>query len=318
MNVRDGNLAITGGAGYIGSHLSRELLIQGRPHIVIDDLSSGDRSLLDSSVPFFGVSILDTRRVAKILKDCKIRTVVHLAALKSVAESVANPSRYFEVNETGTKTIVEAMKMAGTHNMVFSSTAAVYGEIGNDEAFIESHSMKPSNPYGQSKSNAELLLRSACDESELNTVVLRFFNVGGAISTHLRERKGDNVLSVLWRCVEEGTPFLIFGNDYETRDGTCIRDYVHVQELVRAKLRAISLLEKKELRGLEVVNLGSGIGFSVLELVREFEAVTGNRINVVYGGRREGDPAVSVADISKSKDFLGWSPVMTLADIVRG
>lgn len=303
-----GTLLVTGGAGYIGSHTVKHLLANHERIVVLDNLVFGHREALPlDRVTFVEGDMGDAGLMDKLFADHQPEAVLHFAAFAFVGESVENPLKYYRNNLAAPLTVLEAMQKHGTRRFIFSSTCATYG---NPVSFPmdETHPQKPVNPYGESKFMLEQMLKD-CDRAfGLKSVFLRYFNASGCDlegeigedhtpETHLIPR-------VLMAATGEIESLTVFGTDYPTPDGTCIRDYIHVQDLARAHALALDYLRKG---GESVaVNLGTGRGFSVKEIIATAEAVTGKTIPVSYGPRRAGDPPELVANPAKAKAVLGW------------
>lgn len=302
------SLLVIGGCGYIGSHMVKCLLDAGHRVTVLDDLSSGFRdSLLGGElvVGNFGNRIL----LEDLFACSKFDGVLHFASFIQVGESVVNPAKYYQNNVANTLTLLEAMKEHGIGPIIFSSTAAVFGE----PVYIpinEAHPREPINPYGMSKYMVEAMLRDFDHAYGLRSVVLRYFNAAGADSkARIGERHNPETHLIplaLQAVLGRRPPLQVFGKDYDTPDGTCIRDYIHVDDLADAHLRALEFL----LSGgaTSAFNLGSGSGFSVKEVLDSVAKVTGLEVPMEYGARRGGDPARLVADASMAKSILGWKP----------
>ncbi len=310
-------ILVTGGAGYIGSHTVRLLLDQGYEVTVVDNLSKGYRE----NVPvghLVEMDIADTRRLAAVLKESGAEAVVHFAAFIAVGESMREPARYFSNNVCGSLSVLAAMADAGVRHIVFSSTAAVYGNP-HATPILETFPIQPVNVYGESKVMVETLLRWFDEIHQITNVRLRYFNACGADP---QGRLGEqhepetHLVPLVLRAVESGQPVTIFGDDYDTPDGTCIRDYIHVNDLARAHIQALEYL----LGGgtSDAFNVGTGTGHTVLEIIRAVEEVTGRKVPYTTGPRREGDPAALVAASDKLRTKLGWKPQYTdLREIVR-
>jgi UDP-glucose 4-epimerase len=308
---------VTGGAGYIGSHMVKRLRAAGRDVVVVDDLSSGHRDAVPDGVPLFVGDVGDLRLVEHVLRRYDVRAIIHFAARIEVGESIANPRLYWMRNVVVSAHLLEAALDAGVRHFILSSTAAVYG-IPKASPITESEATRPINPYGETKLAIERMLRTYADAYPLRYAALRYFNAAGADGT-LGERH-DPETHVIPRALDAalrgGRAFTIFGRDYPTPDGTCVRDYVHVADLADAHLAALEHLERGGESG--PFNLGSGTGHSVQEVVAMCRAVTGRPIPVVEGPRREGDPAVLVACPRRAQDCFGWSATRSSLDrIVR-
>ena len=309
---------ITGGSGYIGSAISAYLLDNGYAVAVVDDLSTGNKEAIDKRATFHSGSILDKSFLIEVLNG--IDTVIHCAAKSLVEESFASSQLYSQINTDGTNTLLNAMTQSGVNKVIFSSTAAVYGDA-NDNPLLENSKINPINPYGQSKYEAEKLVAEFAKKGNA-AVTFRYFNVAGSYKSDNGELLVENhknethlIPKILKNTLRNGvdSKVEIYGNDFLTKDGTCIRDYLHVQDLAHAHLLAIKKLEIGESK---VFNLGSGIGYSVLEVLDEIESVMGVKLNRVISPARKGDPAVLLAAIDKAKNQLGWKPEASLNEII--
>lgn len=313
------NILVTGGAGYIGSHAVVELLDSGYNVIVLDNLENGYIELVDKRAKFYKGDIRDISTFENIFKDNKINTVMNFAGYIKVGESVIEPNKYYLNNTYGVMNIIEVMKKYSVKNIVFSSTAAVYGEVKSDGLVKENYPTNPINPYGMSKLMAEKVIMDAAKAYGINYSIFRYFNVGGAHENYEIGQKGEGVTAlipiILQTAKGEREKLSIYGNDYNTKDGTGIRDYIHVVDLVKAHVAAIPSLEKK-ING--VYNLGNGNGFSVLEMLDSAKKVTKIDIKAEFIERRAGDPASVVASSEKAREILGWKPMYTnIDDIIR-
>jgi UDP-glucose-4-epimerase GalE len=310
-------ILVTGGAGYIGSHTVRLLIDRGYDVAVVDNLSKGYRHNVPSG-RLFQLNICDTHALAEVMRQTGCQAVVHFAAFIAVGESMREPERYFANNVGGSLSLLTAMLEAGVKHMVFSSTAAVYGNP-HTTPILESFPIQPVSPYGESKVMVETLLRWFDTIHGMTSVSLRYFNASGADP---EGRMGEehqpetHLIPLLLRAVMTGKPVTIFGNDYDTPDGTCIRDYIHVDDLAQAHILALEHLMNGGKSG--QFNVGTGTGHTVLEIVRAVEEVTGKKVPYVIGARREGDPPSLVAASGKLRAELGWEPRYTdLQTIVR-
>jgi UDP-glucose 4-epimerase len=304
---------VTGGAGYIGSTAVAELLARGYEVSVLDDCSSGHEDAVPSGATFIHGSLLDPASVQRAIAGCQ--GVIHFAAKSLVGESVLKPELYHEVNVGGTRILLSEMRKAGITKLVFSSTAATYGE---PEAIpiTEDSSTNPTSPYGSTKLEVDRMITEAA-KSGIAAISLRYFNVAGALQSEggwLAERHDPetHLIPNLLRASVE-SPLNIFGDDWPTQDGTCIRDYIHVVDLIDAHIAA---LEKLEMSKHLIINLGSGSGYSVMEVIRAASKVLGREIPSKITARRAGDPAILIADISKAKTILGWSPLRSIEQMV--
>ncbi|AXA84709.1 UDP-glucose 4-epimerase GalE [Lysobacter oculi] len=311
------NILVCGGAGYIGSHMSNALVDAGHDLVVLDNLSTGHAESV-SGIELIVGDIADEAAMTKLLAERRFDAVMHFCASSLVGESVRDPLKYYRNNTAATLNLLSAMRDAGVGKLVFSSTAAVYG-IPCSDLIDEAHPCKPINPYGTSKLFVERILADAAEAHGMRSVSLRYFNAAGASPRH---RIGEShqpethlIPNVMRAALEQGTPVSVFGSDYETRDGTCIRDFVHVDDLADAHLRAIDHMHANE--GSHVFNLGSGQGYSVLEVIESVSRVTGVQVPVRYDRRRPGDPPVLVAASERARSDLGWQPrYVRIDDIV--
>lgn len=303
------SILVTGGAGYIGSHTVAELQTYGETVIVIDNLEKGHRQAVQNC-PFYEVDIRETDRVKSIMREHDVDTVVHFAASSLVGESVEQPLKYYENNVHGTEKLLSAMVDAGVRQIVFSSTAAVYGEPQRTP-ILEDDPKIPTNPYGETKLAIERMFHWCHRAYGLNSISLRYFNAAGAHpalpigedhhpETHL-------IPIVLQVASGKRASVSVYGNDYDTPDGTCLRDYIHVMDLASAHRLAVARLRLGN-GGCEAFNLGNGKGFSVREVIDAARKVSGHPIPCLDAPRRAGDPAVLVASSAKAKEVLGWQP----------
>ena len=307
------DILVVGGAGYIGSHVTKALRDSGRHPVVFDNLSTGLRKNLFEGIPFIHGDLLVPEDIRSAMKG--IRSVIHLAALKAAGESMEVPERYALNNLNGTVHLLNAASAAGVRHFVFSSSAAVYGEpkyLPLDEA----HPTEPANFYGQTKLQIEMLLVWYSRLKNMRYASLRYFNAAGYDPEgEIRglEREPNNLLPiVLEAIVGKRRGVEVFGNDYETEDGSCIRDYIHVTDLADAHIRALKYLEKED-RDL-LVNLGTSKGLSVFQILETARRVSGVEFPVTVGPRRKGDPAVVLSSAEKAEKLLGWDPLFSSAD----
>ncbi|MBL7995655.1 UDP-glucose 4-epimerase GalE [bacterium] len=307
-------ILVTGGAGYIGSHAVRQLKKAGHSTVVLDNLVYGHKEFVDSNELITG-DLSDKHLLTKIFSKNKIAAVMHFAAYALVGESVANPSKYYQNNVACTLNLLDAMIEHDVKKIIFSSTCATYGEpveipIG------ENHPQSPINPYGRTKLAVETILRDYDTAYELKSVCLRYFNAAGADpdggigedhdpETHL-------IPLVLDAALQIRPAITVFGHDYPTEDGTCIRDYIHVTDLADAHLLALTYLSKTNKS--DVFNLGNGNGFSVDQVIETAKTITGRAIPVTRGARRAGDPAVLIGSSEKARRVLGWKPKFNSLD----
>jgi len=300
-------ILVTGGAGYIGSTTSLLLLDAGYDVIVVDDLSRGHRDNVDPG-RLRVLNILDTGGLTKLLTEERCDAVIHFAAYIAVGESMRRPADYFHNNTTGSLSLFTAMARTGVKAAVFSSTAAVYG-MPEKNPITEDQPYAPVSVYGESKVMVEKILGWFDVVHGLRSVCLRYFNASGAekkLRVGERHDPETHLIPLLFRAVQTGEAVTIFGEDYETPDGTCIRDYIHVSDLAEAHVVAVeSLLDGAPSNRF---NVGTGSGFSVREVVHAVEEVTGRKVPYKVGPRREGDPAALVADSTRLRQTLGWTP----------
>lgn len=300
-------ILVTGGAGYIGSHVNLALQRQGYSTLVLDNLSTGQKEAVTRG-PLIVGEISDRILLKKLFKSYPIEAVVHLAASIDVGESVRNPAKYLENNVLNTWMLIEEMRAAGVMKMIFSSTAAVYG-LPHVPLVDESHPLRPINPYGESKQIVETILQDYDRAYGFRSICLRYFNAAGRDSSGEippLKRPGSNLIPIALNALRTQGKLTIFGTDYPTPDGTCVRDYIHVSDLAEGHVAALSRLLKGEQSA--IYNLGTGRGFSVREVVEAIEKTTGQTLQVIEGDRRPGDPPSLVADASLAKQQLGWTP----------
>jgi len=307
---------VTGGAGFIGGVVTDQLRAGGEPVVVIDDLSRGNRDVVDEDVPFYQAPVGDREAITRIVSDHEADACIHFAGLIAVGESVAEPGLYWRRNVAESITLFDTLASLGVDNVVFSSSAAVYGDP-IEVPIPEAHPKQPTSPYGNTKMVVELILEDLSAVGQLQAVSLRYFNAAGA-SERRRERHiaETHLIPLALRAARDGTAMNVFGTDYPTPDGTAIRDYIHVNDLASAHVRAIEYLR----RGGKTValNLGVGHGASVSEVLTASEKVTGLPINAIESPRRPGDPAVLVAAADKARSILQWTPHTTdLGEIVE-
>ena len=304
---------LTGGAGYIGSHVARDLLASGRGVVVLDDLSTGHRDRVPADAAFVEASVLDTAAVAAALTKYDVTGVIHLAAKKAVGESVEQPLLYFRENGGGMVSLLQAMADAGTSCIVYSSSAAVYGDPPWSP-ISEDTPCAPLSPYGQTKLIGEWMVKDEAAARPLSWVVLRYFNVAGAGSPELGDTSVNNLIPMVFGALDRGEAPQVFGIDYPTPDGSCIRDYIHVSDLSEAHVAAAALCEQGEAAA--VFNVGTGQGASVLEVMGTVSDIVGRDVGAVAVERRAGDPPELVASVDRISAELGWSASRSLRDMV--
>jgi UDP-glucose 4-epimerase len=306
-----------GGAGYVGSHVAKELIHSGLDCTVADNLSSGhEKAATIAGAKFVRADLHDSAALDKLFAEGRFDAVIHLAASLEVAESAADPLKYYYNNVSGTISLLRAMERADVKRMVFSSTAAVYGSP-DYSPIDEIHPTHPINPYGATKAAVEKILADLASAKGFKYIALRYFNAAGAAPDgtlgESRARETHLVPLVL-KAVKAGAPVKVFGNDYDTKDGSCIRDYVHVSDLATAHRLALTKLDETQS---EAVNLGSGQGSSVFEIISAVENITGAKCCIEVEPRRPGDPPILIASNAKAKKILNWKPEFGLDDIIR-
>jgi UDP-glucose 4-epimerase len=308
-------LLVTGGAGYIGSHVVRIAEANGAEITVVDDLSTGLTKRINCELLEIELS-QDTavEKLTQLMTKTKFDAVIHLAARKQVGESVEQPEGYYKQNIGGLANLLIAMRATGTNKLVFSSSAATYG-MPDVEKVTESYPGVPINPYGETKLIGEWLVRAASVWG-LRAVNLRYFNVAGTGYNDLADTAALNLIPIAIGQIRAGKNPIVFGDDYPTPDGSCIRDYVHVQDLAAAHLRAVEYLERDD-RDFDTFNVGTGVGASVFEVLSELKKASGIDFEIEVGKRRAGDPPQLVADVSRIETELGFRCEKDLAEIVK-
>ncbi|MGE4286725.1 MAG: UDP-glucose 4-epimerase GalE [Phycisphaerae bacterium] len=312
------NILVCGGAGYIGSNMTNMLVQKGHNTFVFDNLSKGHRKAVVDGAEFIYGDLADYDKLVRVLRDNKIDAVMHFAAFIEVGESVSNPLGYYHNNFCNTHNLLRAMEFVGVGKFVFSSTAATYG-MPDTFPITETLAKNPINPYGESKWAVERMLQFQSRTGRLNYAALRYFNACGAgkDATLGEDHKPESHLIplIIQAAMGKREDIRIFGTDYDTPDGTCIRDYIHIEDLCSAHLLALQQLDSER----EVVfNLGNGNGYSVREVIETVKKVSGKDFKVTEEARRPGDPAVLTADASKAREILGWQPEWTnLEEIVQ-
>ena len=308
-------ILVTGGAGYIGSHIVLELCDEGYGVIVLDDLSLGNESSVDKRAEFIKGSTLDKKILKKVISE--IDAIIHLAAFKSAGESMINPTVYTQNNIEGTLRLIDVMSSYNKKNIIFSSTAAVYG---NPQYLPvdENHKTNPINYYGFTKLMVENTLNWYKHLNGFNFIALRYFNAAGYDKEKRilnLENKPQNLIPIVMECAAGiRRSMQIFGDDYNTPDGSCVRDYIHVVDVAKAHISAVKRLLEKDTESFEVFNLGMGVGVSVLEMIHAFKEATGIEIAYTIAPRREGDVEAVYADTTKANTILGWKTEKSLKD----
>lgn len=315
------NILVVGGAGYIGSHVVYELTrVEGNNIIVLDNLSTGNIEAVHKQVKFYEGDQRDSQILEKVFTENKIDVVMHFSAKLIVPESVDMPLEYYDNNVFGVIALLKAMKTHNVKNIVFSSTAAVYGDVKGDKPLVEELPKEPINPYGQSKLMCEKIIQDVSKAEGFNFCIFRYFNVAGAdksgeIGQATKGRQLTHLLPVIIESLEGvRDKMTIFGDDYETRDGTCVRDYIHVSDLAKSHI-----LGAKHVMGDKsgIFNLGYSQGVTVMEMVKEVEKVTERKVPYEIGPRRDGDPAILVASNVKATNDLGFKKEEDLESMIK-
>jgi UDP-glucose 4-epimerase len=305
---------LTGGAGYIGAHIVRAFGEAGLPVVVLDDLSTGIRENVPAGVPFVQASVADADAVRGAIREHQITGVLHLAAQKAVGESVELPLLYWHENVEGMRSLLQSCLDEGVGRVLFSSSAAVFGEPPVDVVTEETVTV-PISPYGETKLVGEWMLRAVAQANDLRWAALRYFNVAGAGAPELGDRSVNNLVPMTFQALAEGRNPQLFGDDYPTRDGSCVRDYIHVLDLAEAHAAAAQRLDEAPMG--EVFNVGRGEGITVKEVFATVRDVTGIDFEVDVVGRRAGDAPAYFADASKIGKELGWTARRDVTDMVR-
>lgn len=309
------NILVCGGAGYIGSHMVKMLSEQGHRVTVFDNLSTGNRWAVKWGTLYQG-DLLDRDALSAVFSAASFAVVMHFSARSLVGESVADPALYYRNNIVGTLNLLEAMRQAAVKKIVFSSTAATFGNPVTDK-IAETHPQQPINPYGRSKLMIEQILGDYASAYGVSSVSLRYFNAAGADPAAEIGEAHDpetHLIPNVLKSAAGGKQLKVFGSDYPTPDGTCVRDYIHINDICHAHLLAMNYLDSHT--GAYGFNLGNGQGFSVLEILQAAEKVVGRKISYSVEGRRPGDPPVLVADSSLARQELDWQPQYTRIETI--
>ena len=311
------SVLVTGGAGYIGSHVVRLLHQRSDSVLVVDDLSSGERERIGSSA-FLKLDLAAPdakQRLITTIREHGVTSVIHLAAKKQVGVSVEQPELYFEQNIGGMANLLSAMRETGVNKFVFSSSAATYG-MPDVESVTEDELCRPINPYGETKLIGEWMTANAARAWGLRAANLRYFNVAGAGWPELADTAVMNLVPIVFAALKAGEAPVVFGDDYPTPDGSCIRDYVHVHDLAEAHVSALDYLER-DVRNFSTFNVGTGKGSSVFEVLNEIKRVTGNDFEIDVQARRAGDPPSLCANVARIESEFGWTAKQGLSEIIE-
>lgn len=328
------NILITGGTGYIGSHTAIELINSGHSVVIVDNLENSSINVLPrlekivgKRIPFYQVDIRDREKLGKVFDENKFDACIHFAGLKAVGESVLKPWEYYENNIYGTLVLVDEMRKHGVKNIIFSSSATVYGNPKEIPISEDCPKGKCTNPYGQTKSMLEEILTDLYTadiknkvEKPWNVVLLRYFNPIGAhksgtIGEYPKGRPNNLMPFITQVAVKKIDHLSVFGDDYDTPDGTGVRDYIHVVDLAKGHVKALKAIEEN--KGVSIYNLGTGVGYSVLDIIKTFELANGIKIPYVVEKRREGDVPSIFANAEKAYKELGWKAELSLFDMCR-
>lgn len=304
-------ILVTGGAGYIGSHICLKLRERGYDLVVMDNLSNGHRDAIASEISFVHGDVCDPAALDALFKTFQPAAVIHMAALIEAGVSMQEPAGFYKVNTAGSLNLLDVMRRHGCRQIVFSSTAAVYGNTGLD-LLDESLPVDPENPYGRSKAMVETILRDFSAIYGFQTIALRYFNAAGADPKGRAGERHDPETHLIPLTLQAAaglrTEMKIFGSDYDTPDGTCIRDYIHVDDLAQAHVLALEYLMGTKNPTFDAINIGTGTGCSVREIIETCQKITGRKFAVSTESRRPGDPAKLVANAEKAKELLNWAP----------
>lgn len=321
------SILVTGGAGFIGSHTVVELLESGEDIVIVDNFSNSSPDVLEKikeithkDFKFYEVDLLDEENLEKVFRENNIESVIHFAGLKAVGESVEKPIEYYHNNITGTLILLKVMRKYNCQKLVFSSSATVYGDPAS-LPIKEDFPLSTTNPYGSTKLMIEQILQDVCiANKDFCVAILRYFNPIGAHKSGLIGEVPNgipnNIMPYILKVANgEYEALTVFGNDYDTPDGTGVRDYIHVVDLARGHLKALDKIRKE--KGVKIYNLGTGNGYSVLDLVTNFEKVNNVKVNYKIGARRAGDIAACYADPTKAKEELGWAAEYGIEDMCK-
>ena len=301
------NILITGGAGYIGSHISEVLIRNKKKIFIVDNLSTGHRKLINKKAKFFKTSILDKNKIKKIIKENEIDSIIHLAANLIISEGEKYPKKYFRNNVLGTKNLLSACEKSNVRNIVFSSTAAIYKD--GQHKVNENSLIKPKSVYGKTKAKGEILIKSFCKKNKINYGILRYFNIAGSSPSGKIGliNKSDHLFKNYSKEIMKQKPILkVYGNDYNTADGSCIRDFIHVNDIAEIHYKVLKKINK--LNKSKILNCGYNKGTSVLEVAKEFKKQTSKNAKILIVNRRKGDLVKIIASNIRLKKFINWRP----------
>jgi len=312
------NVLITGGAGYIGSHVTETLLKKNKKVFLVDNLSTGHKKLINKKAKFFKLDIANKRGIKKIIEKYKIDSIIHLAAHLIIGEGQKKPKKYYKNNVLGTKKLMEACKNSTVKNFIFSSTAAIYKE--GQYKVSENSMIKPKSVYGKTKIKAENLIINFAKKNKINYGILRYFNIAGASPSGkigLINKKSDHLFKNFSSEIMKKRPKLkIYGSDYKTKDGSCIRDFIHVSDI--AQIHYLILEKINKLKISKILNCGYNKGISVLEVAKEFKKQSSKKVNIIFTKRRKDDLIKIIASNKKLKNFVKWRPKFdNLSKIVK-
>ena len=309
------NILITGGAGYIGSHISEVLVKNKKKIFVVDNLSTGYRKLINKNAKFFKADILKSKRIRNIIVKNKIDSVIHLAANLIIGEGEKYPNKYFKNNVLGTKNLLEACENTGIKNLVFSSTAAVYKD--GQYKVHEKSVIKPKSVYGKTKIKAEKIIKRFCKRNKINYCILRYFNIAGSSPSGKIGliNKSDHLFKNFSREIIKKRPILkIYGDNYDTKDGSCIRDFIHVSDIAEIHYKVLEKINK--LNNSETLNCGYNKGVSVLQVAKAFRKQTPKEVKILFSKRRKGDLVKIIASNNKLRKFIKWKPKFNNLDTI--
>jgi len=302
------NVLLTGGAGYIGSHVALKLIEEGHEVSIVDNLTTGSENLIPKQASFLKCNINNKEKISNLLKNNKFDAIMHFAAFIQVEESVKNPNKYFKNNKDNTINFFETCYENDLTNLIFSSTAAVYGNNKTNKPISEKMDLNPLNPYGKSKLDVENYLLKNSDR--FNYIILRYFNVAGAdpeLRSGLISKKSSHLIKIASEvAIGKRKKITIYGNDYKTFDGTAVRDYIHVSDLADIHINILNFLKKNKVSN--IFNCGYGKGYSVKEVIDAANNITNGSIKYEYGKRRLGDSEILISDVSKLNNLINWEP----------